>query len=164
MKYCINNACKAELDDYQERCPYCGRLQIKNDNEKTVQSQSHKNVSIKDRHGFVTFWLWTIIIANMLMAIVEFFPKTMWGDNYPDNMVGVSIFSGILCIIRVLGAYMLLSWNKLGFIIIVISSIIDGLLELAIIHTFPYNIFAIILLWYILKIKCNGISFWDAMK
>ena len=24
MKICINNQCKHELDDYQERCPYCG--------------------------------------------------------------------------------------------------------------------------------------------
>ena len=38
MKQCINNQCKHELDDYQDRCPYCGWSQ------KSFKSVTPKNV------------------------------------------------------------------------------------------------------------------------
>ena len=34
-----------------------------------------------ERPGFVTFWLWLIIIGNVIAAIIDLFPKTMWGSR-----------------------------------------------------------------------------------
>lgn len=161
MKICINNSCKAELDDYMERCPECGRLQkqFKMSTEK-IESNS---VVEQERNGFITFWLWIIIIGNLFMAIISFFPKAMWGSNYPDDYVIFSVISGLFPIVNIFGAFMLLAWKKIGFTIIALSAICSGLFTFFTIRTAPVGFVGLIILWLILRIKKNGISCWECL-
>lgn len=160
MKICINNSCKAELDDYMERCPECGRLQKQ---FKVPEKEQKSDDIIIERHGFITFWLWIVIVGNMLMAIISFFPKTMWGSNYPDAYVIFSIISGLFSIVNVVGAFMLLAWKKMGFTIIALSAISGGLFAFFTIGTLPTGIVGLIILWLVLNIKKNGVSYWNGL-
>lgn len=76
MKKCINSVCNAELEDCQERCPDCGRLQeqecltnrIPDNLEDTTITTTTD--SMEYRHGFVTFWLWLGFIRIWRRIIV----------------------------------------------------------------------------------------------
>lgn len=162
MIQCINSACKAELEDYQERCPQCGWSQKKI--EFTKSQQKETDVVVKERHGFITFWLWLLAVSNILGAIVDFFPKTMWGTNYPDEYVMVSVFSGVLYLINVIGVFLLLMWKNVGFTIIAVSSTIAALTLFTRMGSAPVGLIGIVVLWFVLKIKKHGVSYWDAMK
>lgn len=163
MKTCINNACKAELEDYVERCPNCGRLQKQFNLEKHVDERKPSIETIHERSGFISFWLWVLIVGNVLMAIISFFPKTMWGKNYPDDLVIPSIVSGLFSIINVIGAFMLLSRKKMGFYLIALSAVIGGVFVI-LAKSFPFSLVGLAFLWVILNIKRNGIPYWEEMN
>lgn len=81
MKQCINNQCKHDLDDYQDRCPYCGWSQ------KSFKSVTPKNVGdlqdkvklneepLRKRHGCVTTYIFISIFVGIITSIISFFPK-----------------------------------------------------------------------------------------
>ena len=131
MKICVNEQCKAMLDDYVTRCPHCGRLQRK----KEIAAQTPKpdaardeidkteyvRVPLRKRNGFVTFWLVLILVGNILAAVTSFFPRTMWGSDFPDQLVIISVISGVFCLVSAFGAQMLLNWKKSGFVVIFVS-------------------------------------------
>lgn len=163
MKQCINSACKAELEDYQERCPQCGWSQKKIEFTKSQEKKTDV-VVVKGRHGFITFWLWLLVVVNILGALVNFFPKFMWGTNYPDEYVMVSVLVGVLGLLNVVGVFLLLMWKKVGFAIIAVSSTIAALMGLATMGTPPLGLIGLAILWFVLKIEKHGVSYWDAMK
>lgn len=162
MKICINSSCKAELDDYMERCPECGRLQ-KITNKPPKKEIESDNIVIQERHGFITFWLWAIIIGNILMAGVSFFPKAMYGSDYPDAYVIFSIISGLFAIPNVIGAFMLLAWKKAGFWILAISAICGGLFAFFTTGALPVGLLGLLILYFVLRITKNGIRYWDCL-
>jgi len=170
MKICINNACKSELEDYVERCPNCGRLQKQLFFEKTLEeSQDTKEKKssfskLADHIGIVELWLCAIIAGNILMAFMNFNPKAMWGRNYPDELIPHSIIAGLFCLLNVFGAIMLLFHRKIGFTTIALSAIIGGIFTFVTIRSLPVGIVGIVVLWYVLKIKKNGIPYWDSLK
>lgn len=104
-----------------------------------------------------------MVVGNILMAIISFFPKTMWGRNYPDDFVVPSIISGVFCIINVIGTFMLLSWKKKGFTVIALSAIMGGLFSFVTVKSLPIGIVGLVILWLVLNIKKNGIPYWNAM-
>lgn len=161
MKTCINNSCKAELDDYMEICPECGRLQKRF--KMPDEEQRPNKVVAKERNGFISFWLWLIIVGNALNAVSSFFPKVMWGSGFPDAYVIPSVISGLFSIVNIVGASMLLSWKKIGFVVIVVSSICGGLFAFFTIRDIPIGLVGIFILWMVLKMKKNGIPYWDCL-
>lgn len=163
MKYCINDACKAELDDYQVRCPNCGRLQRKPGFAKPIQDEPIEQKIIVERNGFITFWLWLVLVGNIISSIIDFFPKTMWGRNYPDDLVVYSVILGCFGVINIIGVVLLLSWKKIGFTIFAVSTTIGSILSSLVMSTIPFGVVGIVVLWFILTIKKNGISYWEAM-
>ena len=162
MKQCINNLCKAELEDYIERCPTCGRLQ-KQFNMPAKEKRTTESLVVQERNGFITFWLWTIIIGNLLMAIISFFPKTMWGKGFPDDYVIWSIISGLFSIVNIAGAFMLFAWKRNGFYIVALSAICGGLIAYFAIGAIPVSIVGLFILWLILKMKKKGKSYWECL-
>lgn len=173
MKKCINPACNAELDNCTDRCPECGRLQkvvVKRDFVQNVGNELPKPHSDKpaqpmaklERHGFVSFWLGLVVVANLLGSIMNFLPKQMWGNNYPDDMIPLSYLCGVLNLIMIGGAFMLLNWNKKGFWVIGITAIVSGIITM-IIGNVPVGLIGFFVLWLVLQIKKNGISYWNAM-
>ena len=168
MKKCINRACNAELEDYQERCPNCGliqsRIQSKDDITPSNKKMETESESTVERHGFITFWLWTIIVGNIIMAIIEFFPKEMWGSNYPDEYVVPSIISGFFSIINVVGAFVLLSWKREGYYIIAVSVVLGSCIAMIMTGALPIGIVGLMILWAVLQIKKNGVSYWKILE
>lgn len=161
MKRCVNSACRAELEDYMERCPECGRTQKQI--EVTVEETQTNCAVVKERHGFVTFWLWLIAVGNLLMAIISFFPKFMWGSSFPDAYVVYSIVDGLFGLINVVGAAFLLSWKKLGFAILFVSGICGGLFGLITVGSMPVGLVGLVILWLVLQKKKNGVPYWACM-
>ena len=174
MKTCVNEQCRATLDDYVNRCPHCGRLQGQRKIvveipkmdvvREVIKEPEDTSFAPHERNGFVTFWLWMILVANMIGAVIAFFPKTMWGSNYPDQYVAFSVASGVFGLVTVFGAQLLLSWKKIGFVVILVSSICNGLIALFTSGSFPVGIIGLVILWMILQLKKNGKSCWEQLK
>lgn len=119
---------------------------------------------LKQRHGCVTFWLWLVIIANGGIAV--FYAITMF-DTYLGLMsLGFGLLS-ILGVANVLGSILLMRWNKLGFYLFLINSVLAIILNVAILkmadNVVVSSVFAVIVWWGILHIKQNGISAWEHM-
>ena len=174
MKTCVNEQCKAMLDDYVTRCPHCGRLQLKKEiavqtpkpdaARDEIDNTEYLCVPLRKRNGFVTFWLWLILVGNMLAAVTSFFPKRMWGRDFPDQLVIISVISGVLCLVSAFGAQMLLNWKKRGFMVIVVSAACNALIALVSTGSFPVGIVGVVLLWMILQLKKDGKSCWEQMR
>lgn len=176
MKKCINPACNAELEDYMDRCPECGVAQkrvIVTEKEPEVRNpirQEKESLSpmgtqqVVQRHWFITAWLIFVIIVNVLAGIIQIFPKEMFGRAFSDAYGGISIFSGVMCFINVLGAVLLLNWRKLGFYIFIIVSVIGSFAVLITMSQFPHGLVGVVILWFVLQIRKDGISYWKAMK
>ena len=120
----------------------------------------------KQRHGFVSFWLWLLMIANAVFAII------MVKVTPISNMI-ISLFLALLLpLLNITGSILLLNWKKFGFWLILgapfyyflieISgsvSTIDALTNLGLnLILFPLVLFAI------LQIKKNDESCWKQLK
>lgn len=165
MKKCINSACNAELEDYQERCPDCGRLQKQEGlTNRIPDNPEEATISMEHRHGFVTFWLWVLIVGNFILAIISFFPKIMWGEDVSNVFVAYSVIIGINDLCVVIGAFNLLLRKKSGFYLIGGSAILGGILSIIMTHSFPSPLIGLVTLWAVLQIKKNGISYWEVLE
>lgn len=161
MKKCCNNQCGAELEDYQRICPQCGCVQkIKPFVKKT--EKIIKKIELQ-RHGFITFWLFSMMIGNAILFFIRLFPKEAWGSDYPDSMVIYSQILAIACPLTIIGVIMLLMWKKNGFYVILFSSLYDGLLVLFLFGSYPIGVLGVLVLYFILGISKNGIPYWEAM-
>ena len=129
---------------------------------------------LKQRHGCVTFWLWLIILTNILSVIIDI--ANIFNAPYREMSIIWGI-TGISSIINILSAILLMRWNKIGFYITLVNTfllIIASLLLLGnnstlslissiIIASIISTVFAFIFRG-ILQIKKNGISAWKLME
>lgn len=120
---------------------------------------------LKQRHGCVTFWLWLVILANLGMAL--YYSVDMF-NAYSSNM---SLGLGLLAIIgvsNVLGAILLMRWNKRGFHLLLFGCLIGIIINLGIlnlgIQTIFTSLFSVLIWWAILQIRKNGTSAWKLMN
>lgn len=122
------------------------------------------NNNLKQRNGCITAWLWLVIIANLLTTV--FYVATMFEANTSGIAIGFGICA-ILCIVNVLGAILLMRWNKTGFYIFVVSSIINALTNILVLNVSSVVaiscIIAIIIWWAILQAKKDGVSTWEQL-
>lgn len=78
------------------------------------------------RNGFVTFWMWLSIIfclISLSSCVLELVSdKGIW-TRYPDK--DIFNYTSILCnVIAVVSYVMLLKWRKLGYFLLLITSIL----------------------------------------
>lgn len=166
MKICINNSCKHELDDYQERCPYCGRLQkdYLYGAKKMEFELEHEAVhSNRERNLVVTIWLYVVIVVNVLCCLINFFPKEAWGSRFPDSAIPLSVMSGIIGIITIIAIVMLLNWKKNGFWLLFFANIVGAILSMFM-SVFPFGIIGFVILYLILQLKKKGKSCWEQLS
>ena len=170
MKKCTNRLCNAELEDYMERCPECGLLQ-KNRESKLVGSEplagsGQPEHVVRERHGFVTFWLWLVLVVNVFSVLLSLFPKEMYGSDYVQNPSWVYVLDAIMAGVNVLGAFLLLSWKKIGFLLIIMSSVISAAVAMLVFGStlgIARYFIGVMFLSFVLNIKRNDISCWDCM-
>lgn len=122
------------------------------------------------RHGFITFWLLLCVIVNSLATIgyflLMFSSKGLWSAiPEPIWLRLIWLFSSIALLI---GYWMLLKWKQNGFIVIMLTQLITILIDIfsgdSINITVLFPVVGLILLYMILRIKKNGISYWNAME
>lgn len=125
---------------------------------------------LKQRHGCVSVWLWLVIIANLIFAIVylvDIFSSTTQGTDI--------LFEGglsALSLIMVLAAILLMRWNKCGFWLFIMGSLVSGILsstslQLGVAGGLGTVIGCLIavLIWYgILQITKDGVSAWSQLE
>ena len=162
-----------------ERCPDCGWIQKTYEYKEPVQSQKKETI-IPERHVFITVWLILIVVGNVIISFSAFFPRLIYGSNLPTPYMIASIVAGVFGLVMVLGAILLLSWDKLGFTLITIAFISDIVFCFIYMIVIPPNIsralvpmFIILLvkncigyiaLRLILNIKKNGVSYWEFLN
>lgn len=144
----------------------------------------------KQRHGFVSFWLWLMIIADVggivLQAANAPYAKWLYATKekadlfvYVEHSMGnyytyAAYFMIALSLVNATGAIMLLNWRKIGYWMLVGSAatlsaimisfgIIGGFTAPVITSMFGAVVGPIIL-WAILQIKRNGISCWKQLS
>lgn len=132
--------------------------------------------SSKKRNGFVTFWLWLGIIANVISPIYT--TITYMGivryvyEYYVYGLIAVAIISAVLF---VSGYALLLRWRRKGFWLITWTAIIVACINIILMHgisvpvislitTGLSAVFAVIILRLILMLRKDGISCWSLLS
>ena len=113
----------------------------------------------QQRHGFVTFWLWFMVIANLITAIMSLIMY-----EYGWYM----IVSGILGFVNVAAAILLLNRKQLGFWLFVAVALLNICLPLIIGNISAMTLIGAILgpiiLCLILQLKKDGKSYWSQLQ
>lgn len=121
--------------------------------------------NLKQRNGCITAWLWFAIIANIGMAI--FYAVSMFSAYSTEMALGFGICS-IFGVINVLGAILLMRWNKTGFYLFLVSSLICAVVNVFVLKmsaaTAISSVFAIVIWWAILQAKKDGVSAWSQLE
>jgi hypothetical protein len=121
--------------------------------------------NLKQRNGCITAWLWVAIIANIGMAI--FYAVSMFSAYSTEMALGFGICS-IFGVINVLGAILLMRWNKTGFYLFLASSLICEVVNVFVLKmsaaTAISSVFAIVIWWAILQTKKDGVSAWSQLE
>ena len=55
-------------------------------------------------------------------------------------------------------------WQRIGFIIVAVTIIFVAIFGYVTLHVFPVGLIGLIILWFVLNIKEDGIPYWDAME
>lgn len=144
----------------------------------------------KERHGFVTFWLWLMIISNIIGAIMQAMSANyaIWAYATYDNaqlffyvehgVVDYYICAAwimvVLSLVNVAGAIMLLKWKKMGYWFIVGSAVaclaimisfgVLGGFSASVVYSIVGAVIGPIALWAILQISKNGLRCWYLLK
>lgn len=120
---------------------------------------------IRERNGCISFWLWIAIIANIALSI--FYAVSMFNVGTGEMALGFGLCS-ILGVVNILSAILLLRWNKVGFYMMVVSSIMAIIINIFVLKMEPVtmvgSLFAIIIWWAILQMKKNGVSAWSQLQ
>ncbi len=144
----------------------------------------------KKRHGFVTFWLWLMIIGNIISGIIlisehdmatwiyaseakqqEFFyVNHATGDYFRSAM----LFLGCISFLNAVGAILLLKWKRNGFWFFVASAIVTfgvmctfaslGGMTPTVTQSMLGAIAGPAILYAILQLKKDGLSCWSQLE
>jgi hypothetical protein len=110
----------------------------------------------KQRHGCLTTWLVIFMIGNAAAMIIGLLA---------DHSIGIVL--AFLGLINIGCVILLLTWNKIGFYGIVLTSIITFIINLYLGGNIIEEIagfFGLVILWGVLNRKINGVSGWENMK
>lgn len=120
---------------------------------------------LKQRNGCISFWLWVAIIVNVAMVI--YYAVTMFSAYSSEAALGLGLCS-IFGAVNVLSAILLLRWNKIGFYMMAVSSILAIVVNICVLKMEPVamigSLFAILIWWAILQMKKDGVSAWSQLQ
>lgn len=119
----------------------------------------------KQRNVIVNVCLWLAILVNLVMTVG--FIVSMYNAKLMEETLGLGLCS-MFTFANVLGAILLIRWNKNGISLIAISAILFSIvygyvLNYWVIETIPV-IGAVAFLWLILQIRKGGKSAWSQLK
>jgi len=164
--------CAEKIENNLKICPHCKEVLVK-----------------KERHGFITFWLWfgvictvnatiVLIILIWLTDVLEQVPGLVWLTDVLEQVPGLDQFILLINICCMLGYMALLNWEKIGFWAVAIGQSIiasstifyetnlygeTGLFGWLILTLFCFIPNAGIL-YAILQLKRNAVSCWENLE
>lgn len=116
---------------------------------------------LKQRNGCVTVWLWLAMLGNI--GITVYYVGQMFEVGYSSNALGFG-FCSILGCLNILGAVLLLRWQKCGFYLFAISTLVAIVINLAVLGMPPEatvsSLVAIAIWRSILQAKKDGQTAW----
>lgn len=119
----------------------------------------------KERNGCITAWLWVGIVINL--ALASYCAVTMF-SAYSAGLSWALGLGSVLCIVNILGAILLMRWNKTGFYILSASAVLSIAVNLIILGSDALeligSVVAILIWWAILQAKKNGKSAWSQLE
>lgn len=119
----------------------------------------------KQRHGCINAWLWLVIAINS--ATCGYYAIQMFNVLSNTLVWGFGLLS-ILALGNILGAILLMRWNKCGFYLFIACSIVAAIINVSIldlgVYTGIQGLVAILIWWGILHIKKDGVSAWKLMN
>lgn len=119
----------------------------------------------KQRHGCVNAWLWLVIAVNLVTC--GYYAIKMFSMEYNTLVWGFGLIS-ILALGNVLGAILLMRWNKYGFYLFIACTIINAIINAGILSLGAISgiqgLVAILIWWGILHIKKDGVPAWKLMN
>ena len=137
--------------------------------------------NLRQRHGFITVWLVLSVIASAVMMLLTLYDTynicrfiSEVGAEFPLSI----LVSCVVSICTVVGYAFLLSWKRRGFSVLVTAQlvvVINNLINLAneelviydptvfYIQGFIAPVVSMIILYLILQIRKDGVSYWRAM-
>lgn len=96
-----------------------------------------------------------------------FYAVSMFNINSGEMALGFGLCS-IFGVVNVLSAILLLRWNKIGFYMMVVSSIMAIIVNICVLKMEPVamvgSLFAIVIWWAILQMKKDGVSAWSQLQ
>ena len=120
---------------------------------------------LKQRHGCVTFWLWLVQVVNAFITLVFIF------NMFETALYQAPISEGVLAMLstcNVFASLLLMKWNKTGFYIFIVSTVLTLLVSLFKLNVnlteSLYSIVGIAIWWAMLQIKHNGVTAWSMMS
>lgn len=119
---------------------------------------------MKQRHGCISAWLWIAIIVNLATCLV--YVNDVFALQSTTKIMGSGLLA-VFALINILGCILLMRWNKTGFYVFVISSVLASIVNIALMEIeaafFLSSLFSILIWWGVLQIKKDGISAWKLM-
>lgn len=179
-------SCGTEMPDYLERCSNCGvKLTSYQPAEKSEVVKPKRVMSQADpgneglegyiylkRHWFVTFWLWLGIVANALASIlysILLFSSIGLFSSTPEPL-WLRLIWVISCLAAIGGYLLMLQWKKIGFWIVLGLHILNCLVwlpmmpEMGFFYTIITSLFPVVVLYAVLQLKQNGVSYWKSLQ
>lgn len=98
--------------------------QANKDSMNVTLSEPSSN-KIKQRNKFISFWIWMSIcycVSSMAVCILELASDRGFWTRYPDPVL-FNYVSTICNSIAILSYILLLKWNKIGYFLLIISSL-----------------------------------------
>lgn len=120
---------------------------------------------LKQRNGCISVWLWVALLVNIGMII--FYVVSMFDSLPSEYILGCGLCS-ILGLVNVLGVILLFRWNKSGFYLLVVSSVMAIIVNISLLRlpigTMLGSLLAVVVWWAILQIKRDGVSAWSQLQ
>lgn len=129
------------------------------------ETRTNQSISIDklEMHAFITIWLFFGIVLEIVMLILTILEYTTT-NNGSTLLLIVALSSSIAAII---GKVLLLKWHRIGFYILLATSLFTTIFYAIYTKGEYIQIGPIIgscVMYAILNIKCNDIPYWEAMK
>ncbi|MCL2269772.1 MAG: zinc ribbon domain-containing protein [Treponema sp.] len=165
--YC--NKCGKRLEN---KSLFCSSCREKPKEDRPAYYLHHEKNNLKQRNGFVSFWLILMLIGNISVIIYQLSDtNNLFNDTMKSlgltNDLSITI-SNIKTIVYIISVILLLNWKIIGFWLIIgidiISVFVMSRTGSGIVLFLLLYAIADIFLFGILNIRKNGISTWDHLN
>ena len=162
------------------KCSNCGK-EIANDSLFCEFCGTRIMGTEKQRHGFVSFWLYLLCAVNVIMLVrylwISDIVSMLFSFSWISHMLyfGVQMSVVVEYILTVIGACLLIYWKKAGFWLCCAADVLGIVPNIFYYHWNAYSslvsflvdeivpVLSALILWVILQIKKDGISCWSQL-